>query len=179
MRHVKQAGLENWFEIEPLYEARPGYCWSIFLQAMRKAASKRQNGNILKNLSSKVDIIYGCMADRDVWESQIETCMCCTLYFVYVLEICTTRETCKIALRFDLKIINKEDWNFTARWVLCDFRCIPDHPPFDLPPKIDWDPPGGNKNSPRRCRHPGSTWRHADGASTNAQNPQHLGMRKC
>ena len=34
--------------------------------------------------------IYGCR----FLEFQIETCMCCTLYFVYVLKICTTREMC-------------------------------------------------------------------------------------
>ena len=62
---------------------------------------------------------------------------------------------------------------------LCDHRCIPDHPHHWLTTHQSAEVPPGEARTARRCYHPGSTWRHADGArSTNAQNPQHLGMRK-
>ena len=72
-------------------------------------------------------------------------------------------------------------WSFTERWMLCNQieKVHPRPPPLWLATcQLAATHQGGTRTA-RRCCSPGSTWRHADGArSTNAQNPQHLEMRK-
>ena len=54
--------------------------------------------------------------------------------------------------------------NFTARCVLCNLWCIPNHPPQWLTTNQSAETPPAGTRFTRRCCSPGSTWRHAGGA---------------
>ena len=103
-------------------------------------------------------------------ESQIETCMYCTLYFVYVLRA-VLLELYKIVHRFE-SMFNRD---VRLKVHLKNHPSIY-KPPTNLAKNSPGEPqsPVGVENYPRRRLHPCPARQHADGASTNAQTPRHL-----
>ena len=102
-------------------------------------------------------------------ESRIETCIYCTLYFVYVLRA-VLLELYKIVHRFE-SMFNRD---VRLKVHLKNHPSIY-KPPTNLANNSPGEPqaPVGVENCPRRRLHPSPARQHADGARTNAQTPRH------